>query len=42
MQRSTIYIPVASTDEVVSVDVDDLPNDADENIEIQVGETANL
>lgn len=42
MQRSTIYIPVASTDEVVSVDVDDLPTDADELIEILGGESAPL
>lgn len=42
MQSATIYIPVASTDEVVSVDVNDLPVDADEMIEILGGESAPL
>ena len=42
MQRPTIYIPVASTNEVVSVPVSDLPGDADELIEVLSGEGAPL
>lgn len=42
MQTTTIYIPVSSTDEVVSVDVNDLPNEADELIDILVNESAPL
>jgi len=42
MQGQTIYIPVVSTDDVVSVDVTDLPVDADEMIELLVSESAPL
>ncbi|DBA73696.1 TPA: hypothetical protein ACH3X2_009676 [Trebouxia sp. C0005] len=42
MQGQTIYIPVVSTDDVVSVDVTDLPVDADEMIELLVNESAPL
>ena len=42
MQRSTIFIPVLQTDEVVSVAVADLPDDADEMLEVLTAESAPL
>lgn len=42
MQGSTIFIPVIKTDDVVSVDVADLPDDADELLEVLTAESAPL
>ena len=42
MERPVIYIPVSSTNEVVSVPVSDLPSDADELLEILAIESAPL
>lgn len=42
MQTSTIFIPVAKTDEFVSVAVADLPDDADEMLEVLTAESAPL
>ena len=42
MQGSSIFIPVLQTDEVVSVTVADLPDDADEMLEVLTAESAPL
>ncbi|KAL3140102.1 hypothetical protein ABBQ38_004382 [Trebouxia sp. C0009 RCD-2024] len=42
MQRSAIFIPCLNTDEVVSVAVADLPDDADEMLEVLTAESAPL
>lgn len=42
MQGSTIFIPVLETDDVVSVSVADLPDDADELLEVLTAESAPL
>ena len=42
MQKAKILIPVVATDEVVSIDVTDLPDDADEMLEVLTAELAPL